>query len=56
MLYATAAAFVFAFLGATAVSLLPKQAVRPLILVLLIGWRSARGWRCAALVVGLVDL
>ncbi|WP_420008497.1 sulfite exporter TauE/SafE family protein [Xanthomonas sacchari] len=36
VLYATATAFVFAFLGATAVSLLPKQAVRPLILVLLI--------------------
>jgi uncharacterized membrane protein YfcA len=36
VLYATAAAFVFAFLGATAVSLMPKQAVRPLILVLLI--------------------
>ncbi len=36
VLYATAMAFVFAFLGATAVSLLPKQAVRPLILVLLV--------------------
>lgn len=36
VLYATAAAFTFSFLGATAVSLLPKQAVRPLILVLLI--------------------
>jgi uncharacterized membrane protein YfcA len=34
--YATAAAFAFSFLGATAVSLLPKQAVRPLILALLI--------------------
>lgn len=36
VLYATAAAFAFSFLGATAVSLLPKQAVRPLILALLI--------------------
>ncbi|KAB7766692.1 sulfite exporter TauE/SafE family protein [Xanthomonas maliensis] len=36
VLYATAAAFSFSFLGATAVSLLPRQAVRPLILVLLL--------------------
>ncbi|NEL42570.1 MAG: sulfite exporter TauE/SafE family protein, partial [Xanthomonas perforans] len=36
VLYATVAAFTFSFLGATAVSLMPKQAVRPLILVLLI--------------------
>jgi uncharacterized protein len=36
VLYATAAAFVFSFLGATAVSLLPKAAVRPLILALLV--------------------
>ena len=36
VLYATAAAFGFAFLGATAVSLMPKQALRPLILVLLV--------------------
>ncbi|WP_202903047.1 sulfite exporter TauE/SafE family protein, partial [Xanthomonas cannabis] len=33
VLYATVAAFTFSFLGATAVSLMPKQAVRPLILV-----------------------
>ncbi|HBK47332.1 MAG TPA: hypothetical protein DDZ67_13050 [Xanthomonadaceae bacterium] len=36
VLAATAAAFVFSFLGATAVSLMPKQAVRPLILGLLV--------------------
>ncbi len=36
VLYAAATAFVFAFLGATAVSLLPKDAVRPLVLVLLV--------------------
>lgn len=36
VLYATAAAFTFSFLGATAVSLMPRQAVRPLILLLLI--------------------
>ena len=36
VLYAAATAFVFSFLGATAVSLLPRQAVRPLILVLLL--------------------
>jgi len=34
--YAAGTAFVFSFLGATAVSLLPRQAVRPLILVLLL--------------------
>lgn len=36
VLYATGAAFVFSFLGATAVTLMPRDAVRPLILVLLI--------------------
>ncbi|WP_434031940.1 sulfite exporter TauE/SafE family protein [[Pseudomonas] boreopolis] len=36
VLYAAVAAFVFSFLGATAVSLMPKQAVRPLILALLV--------------------
>jgi len=36
VLYAAATAFAFSFLGATAVSLLPKDAVRPLILVLLV--------------------
>ncbi|AOD16754.1 Permease [Xanthomonas fragariae] len=36
VLYATVAAFAFSFLGATAVSLMPRQAVRPLILALLI--------------------
>jgi len=36
VLYAAGTAFVFSFLGATAVSLLPRQAVRPLILALLV--------------------
>ena len=36
VLFAAATAFVFAFVGATAVSLLPRDAVRPLILVLLV--------------------
>lgn len=36
VLFAAATAFVFAFVGATAVSLLPRDAVRPLILALLI--------------------
>lgn len=36
VLLASATAFVFSFAGATAVSLLPREAVRPLILVLLI--------------------
>lgn len=36
LLYASASAFVFAFLGASAVSLLPRQAVQPLILGLLV--------------------
>jgi uncharacterized membrane protein YfcA len=36
VLLAAAAAFVFSFLGATAVSLLPKGAVRPLVLALLV--------------------
>lgn len=36
VLFAAGAAFAFAFLGATAVSLLPKHAVRPLVLALLV--------------------
>jgi uncharacterized membrane protein YfcA len=36
VLFAAATAFVFSFLGATAVTLLPRDAVRPLILALLI--------------------
>ena len=36
VLFAAGAAFAFSFLGATAVSLLPKETVRPLILVLLV--------------------
>lgn len=45
VLLAAATAFVFAFLGATAVSLLAKDAVRPLVLALLI---VMLGWPCAA--------
>lgn len=36
VLYATVAAFACSFLGATSVSLLPKEAVRPLVLVMLV--------------------
>lgn len=36
VLFAAGTAFVFSFLGATAVSLLPKEAVRPLVLALLL--------------------
>ncbi len=36
VLYAATTAFAFSFLGATAVSLLPREAVRPLILILLV--------------------
>jgi len=45
VLFAAATAFVFSFLGATAVSLLPKDAVRPLVLVLLIAMLAYTLWK-----------
>ena len=38
-------AFIFSFAGATAVSLLPKDAVRPLVLVLLIAMLAYTLWK-----------
>lgn len=45
VLFAAAAAFVFSFAGATAVSLLPKAAVRPLVLVLLVAMLVYTLWK-----------
>jgi len=45
VLFAAATAFVFSFAGATAVSLLPKDAVRPLVLVLLVAMLVYTLWK-----------
>lgn len=45
VLLASATAFVFAFLGATAVSLVPKDAIRPLILCLLVAMLGYTLWK-----------
>ena len=45
VLFAAGTAFVFSFLGATAVSLLPKDAVRPLVLVLLVAMLAYTLWK-----------
>nr|WP_219630943.1 TSUP family transporter [Stenotrophomonas maltophilia] len=45
VLFAAGTAFIFSFAGATAVSLLPKDAVRPLVLVLLIAMLAYTLWK-----------
>ncbi len=45
VLFAAGTAFIFSFAGATAVSLLPKVAVRPLVLVLLIAMLAYTLWK-----------
>ncbi|REN10899.1 sulfite exporter TauE/SafE family protein, partial [Mycobacterium tuberculosis] len=45
VLFAAGTAFVFSFAGATAVSLLPKDAVRPLVLVLLVAMLGYTLWK-----------
>jgi len=45
VLFAAGTAFIFSFAGATAVSLLPKEAVRPLVLVLLVAMLGYTLWK-----------
>ena len=45
VLFAAGTAFIFSFAGATAVSLLPKDAVRPLVLVLLVAMLAYTLWK-----------